>query len=69
MVELNNYKELYEKELEFKKKMVKWLIDNCNRQDLISILKKRKIISRDWSSKGESYQFNGFPKLKEMKDG
>jgi len=54
-----NYDRIKEENEESKKtlnKILKMALDNIPREDLIKVLKKRKIIERDWEEKGERYR-------------
>lgn len=56
---LNNWESRYrqsEKELD---KLIELCLKNCPRNLLIELLKKRKIISRDWEAKGNKFEVKG----------
>lgn len=68
MVELNNWKERCELSEKYQAKLIRSVLEHCDKELLISILKKRKIIIRDWEEKYEKHTMKGYPTIKELED-
>ena len=51
----NNWQERFTAQNQTLKKLLKFVLDNAPREMLITMLKKRGILERDWLSKGEKY--------------
>jgi len=54
-----NYERIKKENEESRKtlnKILKIALDNIEREQLIKVLKRRKIIERDWEKKGEGYK-------------
>lgn len=69
--ELNDWKEKYKESEKNQREMIYAVVRHCDKDMLIDILKKRKIIKKDYVS-GEvspiDNQVKGFPTLKEIEE-
>lgn len=69
--DLNDWKARHDESEAFQKKILRAVLDKCDRELLIEILKKRGIIRKDWHSGLHVMVDNpaaGFPTLKEVDD-
>lgn len=56
--EFNNWKERYEKGIKAQNKLIESVLTLCDRELLIKILKKRRIIKRDWLQENQVYEMS-----------
>lgn len=65
-------KQMYEASEKFQKKIIKAVLENCERELLLQILKKRGIIKKDWEQDRETYVMRdsaeGYPTIKEVEE-